>query len=501
MKKYLIFTLLLLLASFAQAQNTMHSPKDGKLKLTIHYLYAVDSTAAADDYVNDSIKEGERYLVVSPVIEHYYADKDTVKGRMPAESLDITVLYTGDPIKVTLSADPEEGGTVSGAGEYAYNDEITVDAEPNDGYEFVNWTKDGEEVSQRQHYVFQGTENVDLVANFKQNAPIVADIEAPQAICAGDTLNLTVPEVSFAEEQGWQMAPKSNFEDLEVYEGQALDASYNGWKLRYYASNASGTAYSNVVTIKVQVLEPGLTGEDKLCSMQKGVYTASGVNGAELTWTVSDEAATLSESGKKLTVTWATPGEHTVTLYAENTETGCSGTVEMKVTVQSFVNAADIQELVAKKHNDREYILIYPNPKDTYKYQWYKDGTSISGANGQYYYQANGLDAGTYKLYISFNADANGNLFGGAFTSEYIVEAPATLSLCPNPAQANEGIFVVNENGREVVVSIYSLDGRLLHQQTVNGTQALLNVSLSKGLYMVNITDKENSITEKLIIE
>ncbi len=500
MKKYLIFTLLLLIASFAQAQDIKQSPKD-RLKLTIHYLYAADSTTAANDYVNDTLKERDRYLVVSPVIEHYHADKDTVKGRMPAQSVEITVLYTSDKFRVTLSAEPEEGGTVTGAGVFGYGEEVTVEAEPNEGYAFVNWTQGADEVSQRQKYVFQINEDVELVAHFEMTPPTVADIEAPQGICAGDTLTLTAPEVAFAEEQGWQMAPNNSFQEAVVYEGQELDASYNGWKLRYYATNAAGTTYSNMVSIKVYTVEPELTGDTQLCTMQKGTYTASHVNGTELTWTVSDEAATTNATGKKLVVTWATPGEHTVTLLAENTETGCSGTVEMKVNVISYVNAADVQDLVAKKNNGREYILIYPNPKDTYKYQWYKDGTPISGAKGQYYYQANGLDAGTYKLYLSFNADANGNLFGGAFTTEYTVEAPVTLSLCPNPAQSNEGLLVVNDGGGEVTISIYSLDGRLLHQQTVNGTQASLNVSLPSGLYMVNITGQENSKTEKLIIE
>ena len=504
MRKFLFVTLLLLLATVTQAKNYDPQLRGDTLNLTltIYYLYEANGAEAAEPYVNDTMREGQKYIVPSPILEGCHPDRDTVRGRMPDEDVIDTVYYIKESFKVSVLADPENGGVVSGDGLFEYKDEVTITAEPNEGYGFVNWTMEDEEVSTEMQYTFIITENVDLVAHFALLPPTIIDeIEAPKGICSGESLELTAPEVTFADETGWQMAAQNNFENSVAYEGQTLDISYNNWKLRYFATNAAGTVYSNVVTIKVYIVEPELTGTSNLCTMQTGTYTASNVGGAELTWEVTDEAATVTEVNKKITVKWVTPGEHKVSLYAENTETGCSGSVEMTVTVQSYVNASDVQTLVAKKNNGREYILIYPNPKDTYKYQWYKDGEPINGANGQYYYQAGGLAAGVYKLYISFNADAQGNLFGGAFTAEYIVNEPATISLCPNPAQANQGILIMNENGEEVTVSIFTMDGRLLHRQTVSGTQTL-GINLSKGLYMVSFTDANMvETTQKLIIE
>lgn len=502
MKKYLIFTLLLLLASATQAQNHEQPLDKGRLRLTIHYLYQADNSTAAPDFRLDTMNAGDRYAVPSPYVAGCHPDRDTVKGRMPQVDHEETVFYIREQHRVSLEADPAQGGTLSGAGTYDYGTEVTVSAVPKVGYEFVNWTEYDDEVSADANYTFEVTWDVELVAHFKLTPPTVGNIQAPQGICPGESLELTAPTVTNANTQGWQMSPDEQFASVVAYTGQGLDYSYNGWKLRYFATNAAGTVYSNVVGIKVYDLEPSITGDDQICSLLTGTYTAQHVGDAVLTWTVSDPAATITESNKKITVTWATAGEHSVTLHAENSETGCSGTAEMTVTVQSFVNGNDINAIVAKKNEGRDYILIYPNPKDTYKYQWYKDGNPIKSAKGQYYYQEGGLDAGVYKVYLSFNADANGNLFCGSFTGEYTVTAPATLNLCPNPAHVNEGIQILNDNGGDLTVSIYGIDGRLLHQQTVSGSSALLNVNLPKGLYLVKLTGTDRVETiQKLIIE
>ena len=74
---------------------------------------------------------------------------------------------------VSASALPAEGGSVTGAGTYASGAEATLVATPNDEYEFVNWTKGGEEVSTDSIYSFIVTENVTLVANFREKSGVV----------------------------------------------------------------------------------------------------------------------------------------------------------------------------------------------------------------------------------------------------------------------------------------------------------------------------------------
>ncbi|MBR5854747.1 MAG: hypothetical protein IKY87_03605 [Paludibacteraceae bacterium] len=66
----------------------------------------------------------------------------------------------------TVSASATNG-TVTGAGAYQEGATATLTATPNTGYKFVNWTKDGVEVSTEATYSFPVTENVELVANFE----------------------------------------------------------------------------------------------------------------------------------------------------------------------------------------------------------------------------------------------------------------------------------------------------------------------------------------------
>ncbi|MBR4766526.1 MAG: hypothetical protein IK085_07170, partial [Clostridia bacterium] len=69
----------------------------------------------------------------------------------------------------TVTANPTEGGTVSGGGTYDYGSTATVTASPNGHYNFVNWTENGEEVSTNANYSFTVEGDRNLVANFKLN--------------------------------------------------------------------------------------------------------------------------------------------------------------------------------------------------------------------------------------------------------------------------------------------------------------------------------------------
>ena len=72
---------------------------------------------------------------------------------------------------ITATANPEEGGTITGVGTFAYDETCTLTATPNAGYYFVNWTENGIEVSSEATYSFTVTEDRDLVANFSQEEP------------------------------------------------------------------------------------------------------------------------------------------------------------------------------------------------------------------------------------------------------------------------------------------------------------------------------------------
>lgn len=65
---------------------------------------------------------------------------------------------------------PTEGGVVTGAGNYCHGTSCTLTATPAEGYTFVNWTENGEEVSTDATYSFTIIGDRTLVANFTESS-------------------------------------------------------------------------------------------------------------------------------------------------------------------------------------------------------------------------------------------------------------------------------------------------------------------------------------------
>ena len=70
---------------------------------------------------------------------------------------------------VNVTANPTQGGTVTGGGTYNNGQSCTVSATPNTGYTFTNWTENGSVVSSNANYTFTVQSNRNLVANFTLN--------------------------------------------------------------------------------------------------------------------------------------------------------------------------------------------------------------------------------------------------------------------------------------------------------------------------------------------
>ena len=67
---------------------------------------------------------------------------------------------------ITASADPAGAGNVTGGGSYNSGETCTLTATANNGYSFVNWTKNGTQVSTNPTYTFTVTESQAFVAHF-----------------------------------------------------------------------------------------------------------------------------------------------------------------------------------------------------------------------------------------------------------------------------------------------------------------------------------------------
>lgn len=80
---------------------------------------------------------------------------------------------------ITVSANPSNGGTVTGGGTYTYGQSCTVTATAGSGHVFINWTENGNIVSTSLSYTFAVTNNHNLVANFATDAVTISAIAEP----------------------------------------------------------------------------------------------------------------------------------------------------------------------------------------------------------------------------------------------------------------------------------------------------------------------------------
>ena len=91
------------------------------------------------------------------------------------------ISITTPKFTVTATANPADGGTITGADTYNFGATCTLTATANEGYSFTNWTENGEVVSTDPSFSFVVTGMINLVANFSINTYSIAATANPAA--------------------------------------------------------------------------------------------------------------------------------------------------------------------------------------------------------------------------------------------------------------------------------------------------------------------------------
>ena len=76
------------------------------------------------------------------------------------------VAFFSLPLTISVTTNMAAGGTTTGAGTYEYGNTCSLTATPNEGYLFLNWSKNGEVVSCNATYSFAVTKDVEIEAVF-----------------------------------------------------------------------------------------------------------------------------------------------------------------------------------------------------------------------------------------------------------------------------------------------------------------------------------------------
>ena len=124
---------------------------------TYRYGETATLTASANDnYTFVNWVEGSTVFSTNPTYSF------TVTG-----DRDMIANFATDTYLITVLANPLSGGTVTGGGNYIHDASVTIEAFANADFEFINWTKEGVEVTKNTTFNFNATESATYTANFK----------------------------------------------------------------------------------------------------------------------------------------------------------------------------------------------------------------------------------------------------------------------------------------------------------------------------------------------
>ncbi len=183
-----------------------------------------------------------------------FADENALETTFTMPDVNATVTATFELIDYTLTllADPSEGGTFSGDGDYNYNDEVQAEAIPNDGWEFEEWTGDTDYINDTALgtvTVTMPAGNVTLTAKFDMidyELTLIADPEGGGSVedVTDDTHYNIGDEVDIKAEAnaGWEFVNWSG-----DYANQLEDASEAETTLTMPADDVNLTANFQLV--------------------------------------------------------------------------------------------------------------------------------------------------------------------------------------------------------------------------------------------------------------
>ena len=122
--------------------------------------------------------------------------------------LNFTAQFEQTRYEVTVTASPAQGGTVTGGGVYVSGGQATIQAVPNDGWEFVGWLKDGDLVADTPEHTVTVNGPLNFTAQFEQTRYEVTVTASPTqggTVTGGGTyLHNSQATIKAEPAQGWK---------------------------------------------------------------------------------------------------------------------------------------------------------------------------------------------------------------------------------------------------------------------------------------------------------
>lgn len=184
----------------------------------------------------------------------YNGDEKFAEGATASKDVTYTAVFSKNKYTVAATASPENGGSVSGPGEYEYGATATLKATANEGFEFVGWYDGDNKLSDEAILEITVLESKTYVAKLEAISYTVTINGADSEYAAGDEITLpAAPEVRdgfsfrwYDETNGTYYAEgarytvSGNATIIPVYTATGaryiLDGTYNGNADKYTVS-------------------------------------------------------------------------------------------------------------------------------------------------------------------------------------------------------------------------------------------------------------------------
>ena len=370
---------------------------------------------------------------------------------------------------ITVSANPTNGGSVTGGGTFQEGQSCTVSATANTGYTFSNWTENGNVVSTQASYTFTVNSNRTLVANFAaQQFTITATADPVNGgnVTGGGTYNYgnsctlnATPAAGYAfvnwTKNGTQVSTNASY-TFTVTESAAYVAHF---QLQSFTVNVTANP-----TEGGTVTGGGTFNYGETCTVTATAnegYTF--VNWAQGFFSVSNEASYT----------------FTVTNNVNLTANFSLQTLEVKVAIEP-AEAGDVTGEGSYNYGDEVTLAVIRN-EDWAFLNWTEDGEVVS-------------EEPIYVFTITHNRD----LVAHFMYTEGIGENNISAKVYPNPTK---GEITLEGEGLQSV-RIVNAFGQTIYNTKVEGDRLRIDLSqMGKGIYMMHIEADGGQAVRKIVVE
>ena len=375
---------------------------------------------------------------------------------------------------ITVSANPANAGTITGGGTYTEGTFCSVMATPNSGYEFVNWTENGNVVSTSASYSFTVTGNRNLVANFQEQI-IYYSVRLSANPIEGGTVT---GGGSYPQGQTCTVTatPNSGFVFVNWTE--------NGSVVSTNASYSFTVTSSHNMVANFQEQPQNCTVTVSANPSNGGTVTGGGTYdfGASCTVTATPNQRYIFEN-------WTEDGVEVSTepSYTFNVTANRNLVANFTMPVIEITATIDPEEAASVNGNGTYYygdeVTLILEPKEDWAFRnWTEDGTVVSE-----------------EMNYTFTATESRNLVAHFEYTEGVGELSSATLIYPNPVSNKLTIEAPEDLG---TVEIYNLVGALMYSQKDCGNKVEINTAnLTTGIYFIRLTNARASETRRFVKE